>query len=589
MAFKKNLTGNWTLTDGLLDPFAVDHIMDVGRALAEQGIVKARPVGLELLEEEWLYRRIWRYQCPIEFTGEDERCVMTCDHIAGKCRVELNGQFIAAFETGAVFADLTEALIAGKNVLSVSVEATSVESGLVGICAPVMLWAGNCLLLNAFGANACVDAGDHGIETTANVYVYTGGQYTFRYKIALDAELVCTAEHIETLRPGAHEIRHHINILNAVPFDRANAEMTSYTIKLELTRLTVGCAVAYDQVVFQAREPGRVCRVPDDLPDEALEAGLSLLQQLGIDGLYRSNRPFDPTLGFWPAKQLPDFCLRYIGMLEGEDLEALAGGETYWPPGSMVWRLTDSAFDDMDLEGLFGVNAMGDVLRASRFVRFLQAERIRNDAMNARLAGQKIWIDWPIERKALYASDALIEFGLGVRPAYDALQEAFKPVALHVQLPQNVRPGESVTINVHLLADDVARDTVTVDIGIHQMNGAVLGAIAVPAILNGHCMAGALTATMPDGETVVIVRIKATNASSEVIALSDRVLTVTNEKAIFSPLMKIAPVHLRQAGGMLSNMSQHAALAVGSRGYRALLPGEAMPCGDTYECLNGLL
>ena len=57
----KRLNGSWYLTDGILTPVRLDAPACVGDALRGAGILTDGESAADLLKNEWIYRREWRY------------------------------------------------------------------------------------------------------------------------------------------------------------------------------------------------------------------------------------------------------------------------------------------------------------------------------------------------------------------------------------------------------------------------------------------------------------------------------------------------------------------------------------------------
>ncbi|MEA4896810.1 MAG: hypothetical protein VB065_12875 [Eubacteriales bacterium] len=592
MAYLKTLSENWTLKGGVFDPFPIEGALEVRRALIRQGLLQPRPVGLDALAEAWIYRCRWVYETAFDWSDEDERCQLECEYMAGAGKAVLNGRAYP-FEAGKLLIDCSEAAIPGENRLSISFEPASPGQRRIGPLGAVKLRAGVGMTLEGFE----LTAKDEAIISVVRLHAHAAGRYQFRYVVALADEAVGNFEFAQSLRPGAAEVSHALSVPGPTAYDPQKADDTLYTVRLSIERMGVGCQLAFGQAAFDPPGPTRIVRVPADITREEIEARLPLLRQLGVDGLAASDGralPYAPSLGF--CAYAGDGEAREVDAsapLEGEDMHLLSGGEKYWPPGGPVWRLTDSRWpDEWDFEALFGTNALGDMARAARLARFLQAEKVRRQAYAARIADKPALIDWPFEMEPKFAGNALVEFSGEARPAYDALQEAWAPIAVCIALPddmQCVRPGVQLNIGAMLLGSrGLRKETLKVEIACRDGRGALLGAITLPAMLGASPRAGSLAVTMPEEEGVAVVRVVASR-EGEVVAQSDWTLSVCAALAPLAPLMTLKAAQLTQKHGRLVNEGDEVALGVCSLGYRALLPGEEMRAGDTYECLNGLL
>lgn len=589
MAHVKVLSEGWFLS-GCVFRFPIDGVRPVREALVDHGLIEARPEGLGELAGQWMYLYPWTYETTFDWSGEDERCQLELTHAYGACRVTVGDQVVAedhAPESGAL--DISHALTLGENRLSL----TFVPSGVaeVGLGGRVQLRMGSSMALTAFTV-----AGEAAqLCACAELTTHTAGRYAFSYVVALGDDAVSSAQFTEALRPGDARVCHQLPLDGVQLFDPARPDDTIYTVRLSIERLGAPCHLAFGKAYFLAPDaaPTRMCRVPDWVDEDLLATRLPILRQLGVDGLIMPEREvLAASMGFLPVTSADQaITLRAFATMEAGNMSELAGEEAYWPADVRTWRLTGSRWpESLDLAALFGANAMGDAPRAARFARFLQAEAIRRAACTARLRGTGAAIDWPFERRACYASWALVEFGGEARPAYDALMEAWKPVAVWAELPDDMRaaPDEQIKIGAYLFSDGDLRGAGTVDIACHRMDGSVIGAITLPVSIGRAARAGELAVTMPKEEGVVIVRVRALIDGTPV-AQADETLCVTGGEHPLDPLMKLPLAHLVESGGQLTNKGLSAALAVSSLGYRALLPGEQMPAADTYECLNGLV
>ncbi len=597
MAYLKTLHENWTLTGGVFDPIHLDRLKDVRAALIDEGLIKKNPRGLDALHDQWMYLTGWTYETTFDWTGEDERCQLEADELTPVCEVLVNGESVEAdFRPSKGALDITHALVEGENTLALAFYTpnTGAAPVKIGLYGGVQLRVGNAMTLEGFA----LTAGDGALYAVTSLQCYASGKYLFKYVVALGDEAVDNCAFTEALRPGKCEISHSLGINHPVSYDPAAPDDTLYTVRLSVEKMGVGCLIAFGKTVFRASgdKPRKVCALPLWVTRHELEAKADLLKQLGVDSLLildDSQARLAMEMGFGPVAR-PEFSESVISepaMLEGEAMADLAGGEKFWPMDTPLWRLMGGIYHEFgDFEALFGPNALGDAARAARFSRFLQAERIRRKAFGARLNDKGVFIIWPFEETPLLASVALIEYGGAARPAFDALEEALRDIAIMALVPEDMRyrPGERVKIGAWLFSCGAKRETATIDITCHALNGEVLGAIALPAVLGNDSLAGELQVTLPKEDTVVVVRATA-RLNEEIIARSDWAVAVTGGEATLGPFMKLQGAHLSEKNGRLVNEGKQAALGVSSLGYRALLPGEDMPVGDTYECVNGIM
>ncbi|MEF9974720.1 MAG: hypothetical protein RSJ41_03720 [Clostridia bacterium] len=586
MAYVKIQSG-WTLSDGILPKMALGEMATVRDVLIANGYLKKRPAGLEGLFEAWYRARTWRYEAEFTWTGEDEWCALWAPKGSGSAQVWLNGELAGALGAENCALDMTFWVREGENQLALVCAPGAPEPGING---PIQVRASVGMTLANFELSTKGDA----ICARVDLCVHAQGRYQVNYKLMRGDAQAGAFSFTEELKPGARAFEHALPVAKKVFYDRTRSDESTYLVKASIERMGIGCLQLYGQVAFVEKGAGgvRAARYPGGCGRDARETRLQLLWQLGVNALVGAPEPFDFSMGFLPI-EAPDVApLDQVALIQAEDMAVLAGSEKYWPAGGAIWRLTESVLpDEAALERQFGPNAAGDAARCARFTRFLQAERVRAAAIEARKCGAVAWLDRPFEARDQFASTALVEFTGAARPAYDALQEAWKTTAISAILPAEMRvePGAQVKIPVWLFSAGEKKQTVAVEISCLGESGAQLAAVSLPTTLGEDVRAGELSFVAPPEDAVLIVRCEVVSASDGVLARCDQTLCVTSSDAFLSPLMNLKSALLREKNGRLTNEGNSAALCVSSAGYRALLPGESMPCLDTYECLNWLV
>lgn len=602
MAYLKTLGDNWTLRDvgpdgraGLISPFTLEKPTFVMTALREQGIAAARPVGLEGLKDEWALMRRWLYQTVFEWDGQDERCQLVCDRVGGLDEVLLNGETVfhgrgPQNRPQALNLDISQALAEGSNTLQVIFRAEPACPGVqLGFGAPVRLRAGNFMTLD----RGAFTAGDGAIEAEVALNVHTGGKYQFHYGVQLDDETVASVCLEEKLYPGERVVCHSIPLNKTSAYQPRRPEETTYAVRLSIERKGVGCQLLVADCAQAAENPVRGCAITAQ--DERRAQGqIALARALGAQAAYWAEGGVSPLSGLIQVESVEDWpACHALALAQLEDMQALAGDQPFWPPrAGGVWAYTDSVHpDEGAMQSLFGPNAMGDAGRAARLSRFWQAECVRRAALQARMEGRPFFVEHLQEDRPCLGSGALVEFSGAARPAYDALQEAWKEVAVYAQLPWDLRvqPGETAKIPLWLLARGEPKDVVTLQASCLTLEGKAVAGVNLTAMLGENLCAGELACPMPEAEAAYILRVEAATGQGQVLARADYTLCACREEAPMAPLMNLEGALLREKNGQLTNQGGRAALAVCSGCYRALLPGESIPCADTYECLNGLV
>ena len=92
----KRLNGSWYLTDGILTPVRLDAPACVGDALRGAGILTDGESAADLLKNEWIYRREWRYSLsPEGGFPADGRAYLSLFGLRGEWTALLDGRELA--------------------------------------------------------------------------------------------------------------------------------------------------------------------------------------------------------------------------------------------------------------------------------------------------------------------------------------------------------------------------------------------------------------------------------------------------------------------------------------------------------------
>ena len=558
---------------------------DVQAALREQGILKREPSGMDPLSEQWVYAQRWAYQARFHVGDEDERFHLRFERLAGRGEVILNGRRLTRFEPGELMVDITGACEAEKNLLEVVFDPSLPDGAPRGILGPVWLRETSYVELRRVRAHG--EGGAIGVE--ADLMAHAAGRFLFRYQVSLDGEMVATSEVYERLRAAEGHVSHALKLPGAVSWDGE----TYYTVRLQIERSGVACDSALLNVAMDAKRPLRIALVPPHrLCDREL---MRSLKALGAEAAGPGGGE-----GLLPPDFLPEGLLNAAGVdcPEGAGetalatlraMEGLAGGERFWPPGTPVWRVTDSPCPDAKAaEALYGANALGDAARYARISRFVQAEALRAEALVARRAGGAFAVN-AAEGAPCYASSALIEHSGVKRPAFAALRQAWRDCAAFEQ-PEALASHHPLTVWIH--SNRAQKRPVTVTASIYALDGALMASTSFAALTGETTPLGELAANLP-AEGMVIARTELSDGGE--ITRIDQVIALAAGAPARAALLSPPRAELRLQGGTLFCEGRVSALGVAAGSfYGALLPGEkiALPEGiapEDIESLNGLV
>ena len=204
----KRLNGSWYLTDGILTPVRLDAPACVGDALRGAGILTDGESAADLLKNEWIYRREWRYSLsPEGGFPADGRAYLSLFGLRGEWTALLDGRELAR-------GDDTEAEIA---LPAGEPGATLTIAFAVPAAAP--LWPrvgldGGCLLRTVGSAaitSLSLNVPDDAPWTARTaVRAEAAGACDLRYVLEIGGERTETIVR-ETLAPGENLFEHTIH------------------------------------------------------------------------------------------------------------------------------------------------------------------------------------------------------------------------------------------------------------------------------------------------------------------------------------------------------------------------------------------
>ena len=204
----KRLNGSWYLTDGILTPVRLDAPACVGDALRGAGILTDGESAADLLKNEWIYRREWRYSLsPEGGFPADGRAYLSLFGLRGEWTALLDGRELAR-------GDDTEAEIA---LPAGGPGATLTIAFAVPAAAP--LWPrvgldGGCLLRTVGSAaitSLSLNVPDDAPWTARTaVRAEAAGACDLRYMLEIGGERTETIVR-ETLAPGENLFEHTVH------------------------------------------------------------------------------------------------------------------------------------------------------------------------------------------------------------------------------------------------------------------------------------------------------------------------------------------------------------------------------------------
>lgn len=553
MARILTLTDGWTLTHSVLNPIPLEKPMPVEQALRAQGVLKAFPTGLEPMTEKWTRFYAWTYAVSFDFPEEEERALLECAHLAGKGEILVNGDTVCAFDTGFLRCDITDGIRQGKNTLALRFEPGDAFCGLTG---PVRLFFSTCLTTQRY----VLTLEETGLTAHVEVGVHASGKYVFSYAAAADEEDGKAVEFAMRLRAGKATLTHALNL----PCGAA-----LYTARLNVARNGAGCLTDFARLIPVPTDALAVCAPHGGDP----EAEASLARELGV-----SYGESDGVALHAQAALCSLSCM-----------ERMAGDQKFWPPGGPLWRVgSPTCPDTAQWASAYGENALGDAGRAARLSRFTQAVSLRRDALALRARGARALLADPLRAGfSDYASPALIDPDGVRRPAFYALREAWRDLAVYAELPASfsAKPGESLSVPLWLLSQSGQARAVTLKAGFYDLSGSPLSGASFPAFTGGNARVGVFNIALPSAEGAYIVRAEAVSEAGETLCRHDAVL-VSSKQEPLAPLMNLPFAQISKKDAEFINEGSVAALGAASTdGYLALLPGESTQA-DVLEALN---
>ena len=618
MPTSRKIRDGWTLCDGVFAPFDIPEPMCVAQALRAAGRITGPCDGRQLISQEWIYLRFWRYAAEFELPEDaDERALILCENLAGRGQIYLNGAQCGRFEDQCWYADVTQWLQNGKNRLEIAfdpVKQTLPSSSRLwsfGVTRPVWLRTVNYASIAQLTPQPHMERGELCVHVRVNAHV--AGKYIFDYQISLEGEALAHFEFVERLRACEAQCTHALK-LSGLP-DGEKSRQARYELRLSIRRAGSECDLIRAPFTLPPSYAGPAALLNKKhmaAGQDPLNAALDAARLMGVHTLVLpdecwANRLLPPDFPGFAASGMQnsgeiEWLQEEQAPVSLERLAELSGDMAPWPPSVPVWKIFSSTLDGFQkLESVFGPNAGGDAGRALRLMRAMQAERMRARVFQARNARKRAGFTQAIESAPALASCALIEYPAVPRPAYFAVRDALlSPIAL-VELPETPAfpCGSKACLPVYLMGEDCPRQAVTIQVSAFAPDGALAASAVFNAFTGAIKRVGEVSISMPNRRAVFIVRAAVCGENGAVLSQTDALICAYGEgDAPLAALLSPPPAQIDAAGSVLANTGSVAALALSicvegdlaAGQYRALLPGERFECpsGRSIARVEGL-
>lgn len=622
MASTRKLIDGWTLADGIFEAVVLPEPVPVLRALMDAGRVPANALyGAGSLACEWIAARAWTYEVAFDAPEEDdERCALCFECLEGRGQLFVNGVESARFEPGEWTADITGALIPGRNLASLRFEPRLYplpESGAplpqIGIRGSVSLRTTSYLTVERLCARPETGADGRALAVEMALTAHGAGKYVFRY-LVLDGETVLARrDFYERLPAASRELRHRLELPGARAHDPRAAREDAYAVRMRVERNGLTCECFDFDLAFPEREASPLlgATISGPIPDPDV---LARLRALPISYLRVAESPdrararlpyrygFLTDLAVDPAGEAAQL-LPLPAMPRESRLLELAAQSPCWPSDQPVWRLNGCERPRPDeYEALFGAGAGGAMGRFARITRLLQAEALAREARALLCRRMGFLLTRVDEARPQYFSRALIEYGGGCRPAYWALLDALKGKQAFGELPVGgyARAGEALDVPLWLL-DAPEGNLVTVEASLYSAGGALLAAASYPSGGGRVQQVAQLRLTLPARQEIYILRTRVLNDVGAPISCNDQLLCAALEgEPPLAALLRPTLARLAVSEDRVVNEGDVAALSLSTgrasglwSGYGALLPGEALHLPgirpEDVECYNHIM
>ncbi len=648
----KRLNGSWYLTDGILPPVRLDAPACVDQALRGAGILADGESAADLLKNEWIYRREWRYSlAPEGGFPADGRAYLTLFGLHGEWTALLDGRELAR-------GDDTEAEIA----LPAGEQGTTLTLAFA-VPAATPLWPrvgldGGCLLRTVGSAaitSLSLNVPDDAPWTARTaVRAEAAGACDLRYTLEIGGERTETIVH-ETLSSGENLFEHAVHEsarpaafasginsserAGALSFGAISSERTAAE-NARPAALAFGInpseragtlsfgAISSERTAAENVRPAALANETNSSKRAAI--AVSLRAEILSGGAVSDVRDARLCLpandaaprGFAGADAVSASRAAEIGAnaLCAPDasrarMAAAEHGLTFVPYHSLATQRAaracqryeallklagdESRVLDPALWRLTGcgmdapelenlLSADGDFEEICRRSRYRQAISLRDAAEHARMKRVPFLLDDARDDAPTCASGALFDLDGAARPAYFALADAWKSEHAFVLPPESFPADGIVSVPVFYLSDE-KMPPCTVNVRACSMDGQELITAGFPVPGRATDVVGRLCVEMPE-DGLLLLRASVLRGGA-CVSRSDRLIALNEEC-----LSALRPVQLLPDASTLRNASTTVAVGVSvpaARYFGALLPGETLPLDEprltAFEALNPLM
>lgn len=600
MSMMRTLSDGWTLTDGILDPLPIGSPKPVREALVDCGVLAGDFTDLQTcLAQEWVWLRSWRYELSFPAPEEDdERVELIFEQLDGAGQILLNGHRVAGFTGGEVRAELTQWL-EDENKLLVCFEppvgVNPANPLVLGISGEVKLHTTSFVTVSAFRVDTSAREEVYHLNANLLLTAHAAGRYTFEFLVTRSDEIAVRASFEEHLKACEHALSFPIELDRGVHWDGVYPENTTYDVRLTVTRAGVGCETLRTQAAF-VRQDAHVRALyretvicPYDKDKE--ECTLLLAKELGVNTLIprdsqkRFAAPHTLKKGFLSCE--PE--QRPVVLDVSAPTAPVLDDDGRWLPPSPAWRYLNAKKIDLNaLKTQYGEALVENNTALSRLLNFRQAEAIRLLAAGARLRNAPAVASMLFPQTRTSVCSSIVEADGALKPAFAALQQAWRPVYAFAEPPQHgyLRPGEMARLPIFLVSDLNELLPVTVSVSCLTVSGRVHAGTSFAALTDRSAKLGEFALTPPEGEPLLILRVRiesdAQKTQSDIaVALSD------DGETPLRPFLRLPGAKLILENSMLRNAGDCAAIGVfapgkgGKHFYGALLPGESIEIDES--------
>ena len=560
MSMYRKIHCDWFLSDGIFAPIRLDAPMYVEDALISSGRICAQLTNEEHMAVEWIYRRAWRYETTFALDKGDRRAFLRLSGLKGRWHVLINGAEAAQGDGSQAVFEISQN-IESLNRLEILFDADTGAEIRPVIGFGGMLSArttGKCAVmrLNLVGYDRLFAALDMLTEGEAELK-YSLKNSAGKNENAISQKL--SYGYTPLLLDGINALAGEVNEIELSAYcDGKLSDTAALTLYLNDERARPrGFVGESEELISLAENAGAISAfTPDPEPDfsHRLISARHGLESLSADELER----YIPAHATLPYERLLELC--------GSE-EQLKKNE--------YWKLAGA--DIAVLDAFRSYVPSGDMEKLAIVSRYKQAQKLRQDALDARIGDRCFVVDKVEARPAAPESSALSDWPGHPRPAYYALMCAWQREVGYIK-PVSVTDGIA-SLEVYLATDNDRPAANAVCVNVYDLSGVKVLTNSFPALSQG--MVGRFTFELPP-EGAAVVR---------TFLITGEEKTISTDEAVFKENVSFEDLPLTQlltGEGRVTNVGQAAALGIcvpGARYFGCLLPGEYVSAtqGDPDE------